>query len=1113
VTPPGVGYGALFMGQRPSREQFARSNPGPAYAAGAARFFPSSLVDATASLAAMPRATREWVGADPWPAPMLPRFQGGGHFGGPSNVFGVEVPRKVPSDSTLGPDFVYPEGAWGDYFSRVGERLGSGFEAAYDHPNALIRGAAGALRDERERAATEAAELGFGGLSQFVTDLLQPDVTGWALNPAMLAGLPAAMTRANVNPKSWFQAGGKKMPEAKRESLEHLIGTETSAGVPIERVGLYTDEAGNDITGRVVSAASVTNRGQGRPTMQIGEYIDGPFEAVGRRIRSNVVRPQVFKMANPKGKTIKGSSKAADVEAGGMPISRGKPGEFITSFEVPGQHYYGRDAEYLAPTRLATIPGQNPSLRPESYGDIYGVMDPTSKSATPIDKVHFPSSKPDEYGNQKNNPLWDKIVIVPPGSPAPYPNATLLNSVEYGHRPIGAKWTGFGAKLSPVLTAEQSAKPRPGAAPVVTVRSMTPDEARLEARKGNHLYTSAQGGTIIGAPKNVRTARDVRKMRDRIDQFVNEGLEGADWYVRAGLGINTMAVPSQVVRKMYSDILAASSKQATPHENLRYMLQALTRFAAKGTVGKQLRTGALAKEIDKIFAGRGFPGGPKTGPFSRDINPDYHRTKGPGDPHFGVNDIHMGRAFDYRDTDGSPWSKGFTQPQHNFIDNETILAVERANERALGGRTDWTAEEIQAAIWVRVNAEGLTKKSRGRVTDEGKLKPSSELNWLTEEEAFLQANKTFQDAFDSFTAYATHEAVPSGITGQLVGKGGGAGLQDLPDADKLAYTRASRWHDDKGRDVIYDALGLPQTPSNEMRGIYVLNDGTVEGNPGTVAYPLVGPRTMSQGKGKPSLPPQLDEQGRALLNIAEAFRAYVDAQGAGAWHYLHSKGKPQNAFAIKHGPLNTSQVDEVARIMHKHGFGGDDGFFSNRGTSKRTGTSSSVAVSYAPLPKGKEGKTREAALLKDLDAIPGVDFDLTPIEAETGYIPFEAAWKSKSQGPLDRALGMQVGEGSSAVTYELFRVLRENAQFAPEALRKIDASPAIRRKVMRNLNRDTKFARDHGLADLKEVKLARKIIARRGLAGLRQALLDGRVLPAIAVPVLVRATQRDDRDA
>ena len=313
--------------------------------------------------------------------------------------------------------------------------------------------------------------------------------------------------------------------------------------------------------------------------------------------------------------------------------------------------------------------------------------------------------------------------------------------------------------------------------------------------------------------------------------------------------------------------------------------------------------------------------------------------------------------------------------------------------------------------------------------------------------------------------------------------------------------------------MIYDALGLPQTPSNEMRGIYVLNDGTVEGNPGTVAYPLVGPRTMSQGKGKPSLPPQLDEQGRALLNIAEAFRAYVDAQGAGAWHYLHSKGKPQNAFAIKHGPLNTSQVDEVARIMHKHGFGGDDGFFSNRGTSKRTGTSSSVAVSYAPLPKGKEGKTREAALLKDLDAIPGVDFDLTPIEAETGYIPFEAAWKSKSQGPLDRALGMQVGEGSSAVTYELFRVLRENAQFAPEALRKIDASPAIRRKVMRNLNRDTKFARDHGLADLKEVKLARKIIARRGLAGLRQALLDGRVLPAIAVPVLVRATQPDDHDA
>ena len=39
-----------------------------------------------------------------------------------------------------------------------------------------------------------------------------------------------------------------------------------------------------------------------------------------------------------------------------------------------------------------------------------------------------------------------------------------------------------------------------------------------------------------------------------------------------------------------------------------------------------------------------------------------------------------------KNKDGKPFSRGFTPQEHVFLDNETVLAVDRANKAKLGGR-------------------------------------------------------------------------------------------------------------------------------------------------------------------------------------------------------------------------------------------------------------------------------------------------------------------------------------------------------------------------------------------------------------------------------------------
>ena len=70
------------------------------------------------------------------------------------------------------------------------------------------------------------------------------------------------------------------------------------------------------------------------------------------------------------------------------------------------------------------------------------------------------------------------------------------------------------------------------------------------------------------------------------------------------------------------------------------------------------------------------------------------------EPTTGTNDIWHARGFGYTNKDGGTFSRALSAQEHRFLDYETMLAVARARDRNLGGRSDWKAGEIQAAPWV-----------------------------------------------------------------------------------------------------------------------------------------------------------------------------------------------------------------------------------------------------------------------------------------------------------------------------------------------------------------------------------------------------------------------------
>jgi len=588
------------------------------------------------------------------------------------------------------------------------------------------------------------------------------------------------------------------------------------------------------------------------------------------------------------------------------------------------------------------------------------------------------------------------------------------------------------------------------------LRHMPYEDALALAKQGVHLKQSADG-QFVGAPRGITSLREINKLRDNYDKMVEGGVQGGDWYERAQQFHKEHAANPEAATEA-SRANALFSAQADPTSNLGFTLQAHNAFES-GAKQKIVRTGPQASRYyEAMETGKPIPLGQKTEVYANYINPSL------GIGSTGVNDFRHARNFGYTQIDPAtgkaiPIKRGLSPQEHAWLDAETILATDRANQRTLGGKSNWNPEEIQAAPWVLQKAQSLMEGSPGR--------------FPTLESAMAEANKTYLEAAPKYTAFSTYEQVPFTSSGHL------AGMEKLPYEARRNFSHEANWIDNEGKDILSQLVGgkrgLLTGKTAEGHGIYHNPaTGEVETNPQFSARSLVG-MTPDEKLGM-----KLQPQSAALMDAMNALRGYFDVQGGSPWvkPINLTKATPATSIHLKLSePITSEEMVNLNNIIDKHRFAAAD--LAHDGVA---------LINLSEKADGKHvKKLLDSGLADELRSInPKKIIDVKRIRTEGGYPSYEDVYGANN-------------EGTGKATKELFNKIKEAQLKGPDVVsRLMESDPVLAEKLQQMNLRDIEAQSKYGVgAPRQDVLNARNIVSESGLQGLEDALKRGDIaLPA-----------------
>ena len=410
------------------------------------------------------------------------------------------------------------------------------------------------------------------------------------------------------------------------------------------------------------------------------------------------------------------------------------------------------------------------------------------------------------------------------------------------------------------------------------IRNMPVDQGIAQARTEAHLVP-ARGGGYVGAPPNIQSFADLQARRGQVDDYIAQHLGGADWYDRARSGISAASGGDPTASDWLGKLQGSLSAGVSPESETAFAVkEAVSRAAGDPQVA---HWGAQSRGIDRAVEANDpslMQFGDKTDEYAAKISPNQPPFKNAT----GVNDFRQLKLWGYPGrAEGVDPSAGETQ--HRFLDYETALTADRANQAQLGGRTDWNGEQIQAVPWVTQKAEDLGIP-------------------------FEDAAKAGADFYPKHAAAATYEQQPGQA---LVDRGHLPGASGMSADQRAAFAADDPWTDASGRDVIYGGgrvvnssgektgLGVPTLPTLSATGVW--KDET---NPARIAQPTVpfnvatkeSPAIGGGPLGTKDVPPYAQN----FLNTGEMIRSVFGAQEGGGWNKLWAKQPPgaQNAVFV-----------------------------------------------------------------------------------------------------------------------------------------------------------------------------------------------------------------------
>ena len=622
---------------------------------------------------------------------------------------------------------------------------------------------------------------------------------------------------------------------------------------------------------------------------------------------------------------------------------------------------------------------------------------------------------------------------------------------------------GEVAAQTPKTWAQDLPRPQPAAqsTDIPNIRGLPVADAIDIARTQPHLIKAGDQseGFYVGSPRDATSKQWLNKKRSEFDAYVASDPRGGDWYNRYRGGVSDVTGNDPLQNQWMSNQEGQWSAGVDPGSELHFALKennasiAGMPVKAARPAQHEAHMAALAAQDPALYQL-----GDKTGEYARLVNPDQSMPPGAT----GVNDFRFARSWGYTEPDGSPQKGALTPAAHRFTDMETALAVDRANKSNLGGRSDWTGEQLQAAPWVRQKA--LDIQARGGKNDDDSFK-------ISYDEAFARANNTITQFFPRQTAYATFEAQPGSVTGHLPG----SVAADPAARASYAADPASTWATAPGgRDAIYAGLGVPGTgnfmrvrPSQPMTGYYKTPEGVVETNPGEAARPLVTFDTPN-GEGDPFK--TLTAHDKTIMDASEAFRGYLDAQNASAYHKNWTGGplnQMNSLFFPRSGPAAPGDLFGLQNRADNYGLG--DVVDTGQGIT---------STSFHPQLTAEQGKQLGKGLQQG-------QFDSfgepARVRTEGGYINYTDKWPA--------------GVGSGEATRHMLDYVTKT----PELRAAFNNNPYIAERALARLDRDKAWADKWG-APREDIQNARRIIAEGpgGIDRLEAALKKG----TIALPVV-----------
>jgi hypothetical protein len=650
---------------------------------------------------------------------------------------------------------------------------------------------------------------------------------------------------------------------------------------------------------------------------------------------------------------------------------------------------------------------------------------------------------------------------------------------------------GMGAIKGVGKKGAKAGMKRVGGKPLLSLRGLSVKDAVKEARKEKHLKLShdKEEGKYVGGPRNIKTKQQLTKMRKEFDEFTARDPRGGDWYDRFRADVDVVTGGDPVSNKFMAAQEGQWSAGVSPQAEFGFAIKenngTLAGFPVKA--GRPLmhsahNEAARTNDVTKYIRG------PKTGEYADHVEPGS-KLAGTAT---GVNDFRHAINLGYTEPSGIPQRQGLGATQHAFADYETALAVDRANQANLGGRSNWTGEQLQAAPWVIQKADDLYGNGtayKTRAKQQLKHEKANDLSdekveALARENAFQDANRQIGDFFPKHTAHATYESMPGPTTGNL------PGLLNLDDAGKKAIhadPRSSFATAPGGRDSIYSGLRYGDSgvaarvmPTVQSQGIYQPPGGALEMNPGEVARPLVGFQTGPTGQ------KTLPAGDRAMLQGGETLRAAIGGQDAGAAHVTTQGGKAGDMRSVRipmDRKLSEQELIAAKGVMNKYGI--PDAVDTGTGV---TGTSFDK-----PLQE-LEGK-KLAGLLGDMrGAFPSISKGYR-VNVDGIYADLTDAWKA--------------GEGSGEVSKEILSKIN----VTPELRSAFDNNPDIAQNALNYIARDKDLAKQYGTTVRKDLQKLRKIIGSGpGWVGELEKVVNKGLVPGIAAAFLTSALQEGQNE-